>query len=345
MILSVTEPETTTRTWRRGRRTARLSRLPRQVHRPATGAGRTPLSASAPSPVPSRSAVGTGTGTGTALAEAPSDPPPGTPSGTPPRASAGGSGGEEEVRLRLSLADLLTLGNAVCGFAAIYCVTTAVLIPHLLDGTSGDGVRQGGASAVMFILLGALFDLCDGIVARRFGGSGMGAELDNLSDLISFGLAPAYFVLVWGLVGGGENHLGLTTVSAVAVLLGGVMRLARFSITTMRDGMFEGMPIPFAALTVLSVVLLQLSFVITVLAVLAIAYLMVSRVAYPKPTGRLAVATAGWGAVNIGCLVAWALDSPGGETLLVMGCCLQVALAAALPVTAGVRKVAGRRLA
>ncbi|WP_431033614.1 CDP-diacylglycerol--serine O-phosphatidyltransferase [Streptomyces sp. P6-2-1] len=335
MILSVTEPETTTRTWRRGRRTARLSRLPRQVHRPAAGAGRTPLSASAPSPSPARPAAGTGT----ALAEAPSDPSPGTPPGTPV------GGGEEGVRLRLSLADLLTLGNAVCGFAAIYCVTTAVLIPHLLDGTSGDGVRQGGASAVMFILLGALFDLCDGIVARRFGGSGMGPELDNLSDLISFGLAPAYFVLVWGLVGGGENHLGLATVSAVAVLLGGVMRLARFSITTMRDGMFEGMPIPFAALTVLSVVLLQLSFVVTVLAVLAIAYLMVSRVAYPKPTGRLAVATAGWGAVNIACLVAWALDCPGGETLLVTGCFLQVALAAALPVTAGVRKVAGRRFA
>ncbi|MFJ4698028.1 CDP-diacylglycerol--serine O-phosphatidyltransferase [Streptomyces sp. NPDC088768] len=339
MILSVTEPETTTRTWRRGRRTARLSRLPRQVHRPAAGAGRTPLSASAPSPAPARTAAGTSTGT--ALAEVPSAPSPGTPPGAP----SGGSGGEEEVRMRLSLADLLTLGNAVCGFAAIYCVTTAVLIPHLLDGTSGDGVRQGGASAVMFILLGALFDLCDGIVARRFGGSGMGPELDNLSDLISFGLAPAYFVLVWGLVGGGENHLGLATVSAVAVLLGGVMRLARFSITTMRDGMFEGMPIPFAALTVLSVVLLQLSFVVTVLAVLAIAYLMVSRVAYPKPSGRLAVATAAWGAVNIGCLVAWALDCPGGETLLVTGCCLQVALAAALPVTAGVRRVAGRRFA
>ncbi|MEV0845759.1 CDP-diacylglycerol--serine O-phosphatidyltransferase [Streptomyces sp. NPDC049954] len=245
-------------------------------------------------------------------------------------------------RLRLSLADVLTLGNAVCGFAAIYCVTTAVLIPHLLDGDTGDGVRQGAASAVLFILLGALFDLCDGIVARRFGGSGMGAELDNLSDLISFGLAPAYFVLVWGLVGGGENHLAPVVVSAVAVLLGGVMRLARFSCTTMRDGVFEGMPIPFAALTVLSVVLLQLSFVVTVLAVLAVAWLMVSRVAYPKPTGRLAVATALWGAVNVACLTAWALNSPGGEALLVTGCGLQVALAAALPLAAGVRRVSGR---
>lgn len=245
-------------------------------------------------------------------------------------------------RLRLSLADVLTLGNAVCGFAAIYCVTTAVLVPHLLDGRSGEGVRQGAASAVLFILLGALFDLCDGIVARRFGGSGMGAELDNLSDLISFGLAPAYFVLVWGLVGGGEDHLGFVVVSAVAVLLGGVMRLARFSCTTMRDGMFEGMPIPFAALTVLSVVLLQLSFVVTVLAVLAVAWLMVSRVAYPKPSGRLALATALWGAVNVGCLVAWALNCPGGETLLVTGCGLQVALAAALPLAAGVRRVSTR---
>ncbi|OON80947.1 CDP-diacylglycerol--serine O-phosphatidyltransferase [Streptomyces tsukubensis] len=246
--------------------------------------------------------------------------------------------------LRLSLADVLTLSNAVCGFAAIYCITTAVLVPHLTDGSSGEGVRQGAASAVMFILLGSLFDLFDGVVARKLRSSGMGAELDNLSDLISFGLAPAYFVVVWGLVGGGDDHLLPVMVSAVAVLLAGVMRLARFSITTMRDGMFEGMPIPFAALTVLSVVLLQLPFVITLVAVVAVAYLMVSRVEYPKPTGRLAIATAAWGTVNIGCLVSWALRAPGAERLLVTGCALQVTLAAALPVCAAYRKVRTRGL-
>jgi len=242
---------------------------------------------------------------------------------------------------RLSAADVLTLGNAVCGFASIYFITTAVLVPYLTDGHAhgGDGsVRQGAATAVMLILMASLFDLCDGLVARRFRSSGMGAELDNLSDLVSFGLAPAYFVLVWGLVTEGAQ-LRLVVAAAVAVLLGGLLRLARFSVTTMTDGMFQGMPIPFAALTVVSVVLLELPFTVTMIAVLGVAYLMVSRIEYPKPTGKLATATAGWAAINIGCLVAWAADAPGAETLLVTGCALQLTLAAVLPLFAAARRL------
>ncbi len=239
---------------------------------------------------------------------------------------------------RLSVADVLTLGNAVCGFSSVYFITTAVLVPYLTEGRGDGSVRQGAAAAVMLILAASLFDLCDGLVARRFRSSGMGAELDNLSDLVSFGLAPAYFVLVWGLVSH-DAQLGLVVVAAVAVLLGGVLRLARFSVTTMQDGMFQGMPIPFAALTVVSVVLLELPFVITLGAVLGVAWLMVSRVEYPKPTGVMATATVGWAAVNIGCLVAWAGDVPGSETLLVTGCTLQVTLAAVLPLFAAVRRI------
>ncbi|WP_405754044.1 MULTISPECIES: CDP-diacylglycerol--serine O-phosphatidyltransferase [unclassified Streptomyces] len=241
---------------------------------------------------------------------------------------------------RLSIADVLTLGNAVCGFASVYFITTNVLVPYLSDGP-GQGVgevRQAGATAVLLMLMASLFDLCDGLVARRFRSSGMGAELDNLSDLISFGLAPAYFVVVWGLVSG-TDYPGLVVLAGLAVLLAGLLRLARFSCTTMQDGMFQGMPIPFAALTVVSIVLLQLPFVPTLLAVLGVAWLMVSRVEYPKPTGKLAVATIVWGSANIGCLVAWATGIAGGEKLMVAGCTLQVLVAAVLPVFAGMRRI------
>jgi CDP-diacylglycerol--serine O-phosphatidyltransferase len=257
--------------------------------------------------------------------------------------AAPGTAAREFSPSRLSAADVLTLGNAVCGFASIYFITTAVLVPYLTDGHGGDGsVRQGAATAVMLILMASLFDLCDGLVARRFRSSGMGAELDNLSDLVSFGLAPAYFVLVWGLVTE-DAQLRLVVAAAVAVLLGGLLRLARFSVTTMTDGMFQGMPIPFAALTVVSVVLLELPFTVTLIAVLGVAYLMVSRIEYPKPTGRLATATMAWAAVNIGCLVAWAADAPGAETLLVTGCGLQLTLAAVLPLFAAGRRITKAR--
>ncbi|MFJ6696327.1 CDP-diacylglycerol--serine O-phosphatidyltransferase [Streptomyces sp. NPDC091272] len=239
---------------------------------------------------------------------------------------------------RLSAADVLTLGNAVCGFLSIYFITTAVLVPYLTDGEGAGSVRHGAATAVMLILLASLFDLCDGLVARRFRSSDMGAELDNLSDLISFGLAPAYFVVVWGIVSD-VSYLGLAVFGAVAVLLAGLLRLARFSVTAMQDGMFQGMPIPFAALTVVSVVLLELPFLITLVALAGVAWLMVSRVEYPKPTGRMAVATVVWAAFNIGCLVAWAAGVPRAEGLMVTGCALQVALAALLPVVATARRI------
>lgn len=243
---------------------------------------------------------------------------------------------------KLSVADVLTLGNAVCGFSSIYFITTAILAPYLQGSTGSGSIRHGAATAVMLILMASLFDLCDGLVARRFRSSGMGAELDNLSDLVSFGLAPAYLVLVWGLVNN-DAQLGLAVVAAVAVLLGGLLRLARFSVTTMQDGMFQGMPIPFAALTVVSVVLLELPFYVTLFAVLSVAWLMVSRVEYPKPTGSMAIATMGWAAVNIGCLVAWAADAPGAEILLVTGCAAQLGLAALLPVFAGASRVTSAR--
>jgi CDP-diacylglycerol--serine O-phosphatidyltransferase len=250
---------------------------------------------------------------------------------------------EEEVEemplsTRLSIADTLTLGNAICGFMAVYFTTTGVLVPHLMGTDDGGMARHSAATAVLLMLLASVFDLFDGLVARKLRSSAMGAELDNLSDLISFGLAPAYFVVVWGLVAD-DAHGRLSAVAAVVVLLAVVLRLARFSCTTVRDGIFQGMPSPFGAMTVISVVLLEMPFVPTVLGIVGTAWLMVSRVEYPKPRGRLAVATLAWIVVSMGCLAAWAFDVPGGHLLLQMGCALQISSAAVIPLFATFRRV------
>ena len=76
------------------------------------------------------------------------------------------------------------------------------------------------------MLCAAVFDLFDGLVARKLRSSPMGAELDNLSDLISFGLAPAYFVLVYGMVAD-DAHQRVAAVGAIVVLLAVVLRLAQ----------------------------------------------------------------------------------------------------------------------
>src|SRR3954467_4442324 len=136
---------------------------------------------------------------------------------------------------RLSIADTLTLGNATCGFLAVYFTTTGVLIPHLTGSEDGGMTRHSAASAGLPVLLAAVFGLFDGLVARKLRSSAMGAELDNLSDLVSFGLAPAYFVLVYGMVADDASQR-VAAVGAVVVLLAVVLRLARFSCVTVKDG-------------------------------------------------------------------------------------------------------------
>ncbi|MCK8678796.1 CDP-diacylglycerol--serine O-phosphatidyltransferase [Streptomyces lichenis] len=242
------------------------------------------------------------------------------------------------LSLRLSIADTLTLGNATCGFMAVYFTTTGILIPHLTGSDESGMARHSAATAVILMLCAAVFDLFDGLVARKLRSSPMGAELDNLSDLISFGLAPAYFVLVYGMVAD-DAHQRVSAVAAIVVLLAVVLRLARFSCVTVRDGVFQGMPSPFGALTVVSIVLLELPFVPTLLAIIGTAWLMVSRVEYPKPRGILAVAMLSWIVGAMGMLAAWAFDAPAGQLLLQMGCVLQVVLGAVIPLFATARRV------
>ncbi|MFJ6215799.1 CDP-alcohol phosphatidyltransferase family protein [Streptomyces sp. NPDC092296] len=238
----------------------------------------------------------------------------------------------------LSTADFLTLGNAVCGFLAIYSMTTGVLIPHITgDGTAPTN-RNSAAMAVTLLLLGSMCDLFDGLVARKLRSSALGAELDNLADLTSFGIAPAYFVAVWGMVSPDGNQR-VSAFIALTVLLAVVLRLARFSTVKMRPGVFQGMPCPMGAMTVIAIVLLDPPFIPAMIAIFGVAYLMVSRIEYPKPQGLLATATLSWIVVSIGCLGAWAAGVPGGDVLLRVGATAQIALAAMAPLLVIRRKV------
>ncbi|MGW4897089.1 CDP-alcohol phosphatidyltransferase family protein [Kitasatospora sp. NPDC004240] len=237
----------------------------------------------------------------------------------------------------LSTADFLTLGNAVCGFLAIYSITTGVLVPHITNPDAAPD-KHSAATAVALLLIGSMCDLFDGLVARKLRSSALGAELDNLADLISFGIAPAYFVAVWGMVSPGSNSR-LSALIALTVLLAVVLRLARFSAVKMRPGVFQGMPCPMGAMTVIAIVLLDPPFLPGLLAIFGAAYLMVSRIEYPKPQGLLATATLCWIVVSIGCLAAWATGLPGGDTLLHVGAFAQIALAAMAPLLVIRRKV------
>ena len=83
----------------------------------------------------------------------------------------------------------------------------------------------------------------------------MGAELDNLADVISFGFAPAFMVVIWA--GSPTTCPSRWWWAPPSVLLvAGVVRLARFACVKTKSGDFMGLPIPMGAMTVISIVLL-----------------------------------------------------------------------------------------
>jgi CDP-diacylglycerol---serine O-phosphatidyltransferase len=141
-------------------------------------------------------------------------------------------------------ADALTIGNASCGTIAIFLCLDFMAF--------GDSRRLWIGVALMPIAL--ICDVLDGYVARLSSTrqSVLGADLDSLADVISFGVAPAVFGYTLGLRGGWD--MAVLTYFVVC----GVSRLARFNVTssqltnveTGKVRYFEGTPIPTSILIV-----------------------------------------------------------------------------------------------
>lgn len=135
-------------------------------------------------------------------------------------------------------ADALTIGNAACGTIAIFLC---------LDYLATDE-RRFLWTAFVLLPLALVLDVFDGYVARlnRKRQSVLGADLDSLADVISFGVAPAVLGFTLGMRGGWD--MLILTYFVVC----GVSRLARFNVTstaladeaTGKVKYFEGTPIP-----------------------------------------------------------------------------------------------------
>lgn len=141
-------------------------------------------------------------------------------------------------RITRNIPNCVTLLNLVAGTMAIICSF------HGLEPWWGLKGWQWGA---IFIGIGAVADFLDGFLARLLKAySELGKELDSLSDLVSFGVAPALLVFnVMGDTGGVTcwYKWGMLLVPAMAAL-----RLARFNIDTRQTTFFIGMPVPANAI-------------------------------------------------------------------------------------------------
>ncbi len=192
------------------------------------------------------------------------------------------------------LPSLFTVGNLLCGYYAILASAA---------GSSSDLDR-----AAKLIGIAVVLDTLDGRVARMSNvSSPFGKEFDSLADVISFGIAPAFLSLVWGLrnldpsVAGSVDlvrHIyQIGWIATFAFLICGAWRLARFNIQSVDSGdlraaahrSFVGLPIPASAGVIAAVVhaagepITAWYWAVAWLALIfGLAYLMVSTIRYPS---------------------------------------------------------------
>ncbi len=145
-------------------------------------------------------------------------------------------------------------------------------------------------SAVVALVIACFLDGIDGIVARLLHGTTkFGAELDSLSDAISFGMVPALLLYLWAMQGAGTVGWALCLLFAVCC----VLRLARFNTMVGDPGLppwahnyFTGVPSPAAAGLAILPMILSFYFeagvfnspVVVGLFLAAVSFLMVSKV-------------------------------------------------------------------
>ena len=141
-----------------------------------------------------------------------------------------------------------TLMNSELRRRGIYLLpnllTTAALFSGFYAIVQAMNMRFEQAAVAIFIAM--VFDGLDGRVARMTRTqSAFGAEYDSLSDMVSFGVAPALIVYEWALRGMGK----LGWIAAFVYCVGAALRLARFDTnhTVVDTRYYQGMPSPVAA--------------------------------------------------------------------------------------------------
>lgn len=183
-----------------------------------------------------------------------------------------------------------TVLNLFFGFRSIIYSTRGI---EAIAESRTDIAIQSFEVACLSLLIAAIMDTFDGMIARQLGAtSEFGKEYDSLADVCTFGVAPAILVYAWGLhvlgnLGGGIAFLFLVAVS---------LRLARFNVMTGKTDYryFAGLPSPAGALTIASIVnyaptpivSTDRRFAIVMLFVtIAVAFAMVSPIRYRSQKG------------------------------------------------------------
>ena len=143
--------------------------------------------------------------------------------------------------------NIITLFNLICGILSIF---------SFMNGDI--------EMASWFIFIGAGFDFFDGFAARILNAkSEIGAQLDSLCDVVTFGVAPGFLMyyminISHGNPGNSTDNFSVLPFLAFLIPVFGALRLAMFNTDTEQTVSFKGLPIPAMALLVASLPLIRM---------------------------------------------------------------------------------------
>ena len=174
-------------------------------------------------------------------------------------ADISGSGNTQPLWIR-SIPNLFTLLNLFFGaLAIIAALQTNTIIMYIdQDYSTSFNIPEKLTLAGIFIIIAAIIDFLDGFVARLLKStSEMGKQLDSLSDVVSFGVAPAVIIYQLLILSFAREENGLETsviwlLPAIILACAAAYRLAKFNLSTDQQFSFKGVPVPAAGLLVAS---------------------------------------------------------------------------------------------
>lgn len=171
----------------------------------------------------------------------------------------------------LSIADVISLTNAVLGFLSIIMIFLGEI-----------------RFSFSLILLALLADGLDGIIARKTRHSELGEYMEAMADMISLGIAPAVFVYSNYNIAVSECIYwhSLLIIVLIVFLSFTIVRLASFHIIKEKT-FFVGLPASASAIMILVMAYFNIEVVYVLIVIVIISLMLISNVRFPKPTLKI----------------------------------------------------------
>ena len=166
----------------------------------------------------------------------------------------------------LSIADYITILNVIFGFLSL----TMIFIGEI-------------QIAFSLILLAVLADGLDGVVARKTKTKSLGEYFDSIADMVSFGIAPAFFVfsIYYSNCTCFFNKNVLIFFVLIIYVSVSIIRLAAFPMMKNKS-YFIGLPVPSSSIILIVLAYLEVELRVILTAVFIISVLMISNIKFPK---------------------------------------------------------------